>query len=103
VSRVDSKTPLGRNIMDGEQEHEVSARTVFQAVLESSLPSEEKSVDRLVDEAFVLVVAGTGDDFTSLVIQILTVLRDDRQELGLCCFQPARRARVEVEIAKRAR
>jgi hypothetical protein len=60
--KVDCKTPLGGNVVDEKQEDQPHARTVFEAVLDSSLPPEEKAVDRLVDEAFVLVVAGTGDD-----------------------------------------
>lgn len=35
-----------------------NSNTVFHAVLDSTLPEHEKSVDRLSDEGFVMIVAG---------------------------------------------
>jgi cytochrome P450 len=50
------------------------ARTIFQTVLDSPLPASEKTVDRITDEAFVMVVAGgetTARALTNAVFHLL--------------------------------
>lgn len=44
-------------------------RTIFHKILDSTLPTQEKTVDRLTDEGFVLIVAG--GETTAIVLQNL--------------------------------
>ena len=54
-----SKSSIGGPLTEGQDEDgENVPRTIFHAVLDSSLPASEKTVDRITDEAFVMVVAG---------------------------------------------
>lgn len=51
------------------------ARTIFQTVLDSSLPAEEKTVPRITDEAYIMVVAGgetTAKTLTNVMFHLLT-------------------------------
>jgi cytochrome P450 len=54
---------------DGEEK----PKTIFHGIMNSSLPDEEKSVERLSDEAFVLVIAG-GETTARVSTVILTKL-----------------------------
>ena len=57
----------------GDDEQEAS-RTIFETILASSLLAQEKTVDRLTDEAFVMVVAGgetTAKTLTNAVYHVL--------------------------------
>ena len=58
TSYSNPKSSLGRPMPEEYNEDEKAPRTIFQAVLESSLPASEKTVDRITDEAFVMIVAG---------------------------------------------
>ncbi|EXJ83291.1 hypothetical protein A1O1_06910 [Capronia coronata CBS 617.96] len=60
----------------GEKSH----GTIFQALLDSDLPPEEKSADRLQDEAQTLV--GAGSETTAKSLSVITFyLLDDRKKL----------------------
>ncbi|OCK81439.1 cytochrome P450 monooxygenase [Lepidopterella palustris CBS 459.81] len=47
------------DIHSGKQQNDLSHPTIFHSILNSKLPPEEKSVDRLSDDAQVLMMAGT--------------------------------------------
>ena len=54
--------------------------TIFQALLDSDLPSEEKTADRLQDEGQILI--GAGSETTAKSLSIITFyLLDDKQKL----------------------
>jgi cytochrome P450 len=55
--------------------------TIFQALLDSDLPAEEKSADRLQDEGQTLVGAGSETTATSLSV-ITFYLLEDKQKLA---------------------
>lgn len=63
------------------------AKTVFHGILASKLPPEEKTVERLADEAFVLVMAGSETTAKVQVVILVKLLQDPgllarlRQEL----------------------
>jgi len=63
------------------------AKTVFHGILGSKLPPEEKTVERLADEAFVLVMAGSETTAKVQVVILVKLLQDPgllarlRQEL----------------------
>lgn len=66
-------TSIGRPINEDPDPDNV-ARTIFHTVLDSSLPASEKAVDRITDEAFVMVVAGgetTAKTLTNAVFHLL--------------------------------
>ncbi len=52
------KLSLEKPILEQHEDEPTLHRTLFKTVLESSLPSSEKTVDRITDEAFVMIVAG---------------------------------------------
>ena len=60
--------------MAGATTDDQPSRTIFETILTSSLPTSEKSVDRLTDEAFVMIVAGgetTAKTLTNTVYHLL--------------------------------
>lgn len=59
--------------VDGEEK----AKTVFRGILQSNLPDEEKSLQRMVDEAFVLIVAG-GETTARVITVIFAHLLQDK-------------------------
>lgn len=63
---VDSKTP----------QTEERAKTIFHGIMDSSLPPEEKTIDRLADEAFVVIVAG-GETTARVLTVIFSYLLQD--------------------------
>ena len=69
------KSSLGKPILEQHENEPAIYRTLFKTVLESSLPPSEKSVDRITDEAFVMVVAGgdtTARALTNAVFYLLS-------------------------------
>jgi hypothetical protein len=74
---------------------DVSHLTVFKELLESDLPPQEKSVDRLFQDGFTLITAGM--ETTSYTLQIATcyvlynpsIFRNVREELMLAIPDPA--------------
>ena len=71
----------------GMTKREAKAKTIFHGILQSDLPAEEKTIQRMSDEAFVLIVAGaetTAQVLTVMFAHILqnpTMLRRLRAEL----------------------
>ncbi|KAF2228164.1 putative cytochrome P450 [Elsinoe ampelina] len=69
-------------------------RTVFEAVLNSDLPAEEKTIARVSDEALVLVIAGgetTAQSLTNLIFHLLANpinMRQVRAELDVVMPDP---------------
>ena len=56
------------------QSDDQPSRTIFETILTSSLPPPEKTVDRLTDEAFVMIVAGgetTAKSLTNAIYHLL--------------------------------
>ncbi|KAJ8128196.1 hypothetical protein O1611_g5439 [Lasiodiplodia mahajangana] len=66
-----------KNIMDGENEEwrGKTHPTIFHAILDSKLPPQEKSVERLTEEAQVLVMAGTLTTASMLELMTFWLLR----------------------------
>ncbi|KAE8356302.1 cytochrome P450 [Aspergillus coremiiformis] len=69
--------------------------TIFQALLDSDLPAEEKEAERLQDEAQVIVAAGSETTAETLAIITFYLVRDKtrlervRQELSTVPLQPS--------------
>ena len=55
------------------------AKTIFHGIMQSRIPAEEKTVERLVDEAFVLIVAG-GETTARVRIMMSFVFYQDRNK-----------------------
>jgi cytochrome P450 len=68
------------DIIAGNKAGEKASGTIFQALLDSDLPPEEKSADRLQDEGQTLVGAGSETTAKSLAV-ITFYLLEDRQKL----------------------
>jgi cytochrome P450 len=90
------KTSIGRPV--NTERDGAPARTIFQTVLDSNLPPAEKTVERITDEAFVMVVAGgetTARALTNAVYHLLanpSWLRKIQRELDEVMFDPAKLA-----------
>ncbi|PNS16982.1 Isotrichodermin C-15 hydroxylase [Sphaceloma murrayae] len=84
-----------RSVAPQKREVTSQSRTVFEAVLDSDLPSDQKTLQRVADEALVMVVAGgetTAASVTSLLFHLLdnpTVLRQVQVELDTVMPDPA--------------
>ncbi|GAW22252.1 hypothetical protein ANO14919_117880 [Xylariales sp. No.14919] len=65
------------NIMDGRNEEWAAKNhpTIFHAILDSKLPPHEKTVERLTEEAQVLVMAGTLTTASTLELMVFWLLR----------------------------
>lgn len=71
------------------------SKTIFEEILESSLPPEEKTLDRLMDEGLILI--GAGGETTAQTLAVLTfnllhnppVLQKLRKELDDAIPDPA--------------
>lgn len=69
-----AKSSVGRETKTDPDE-QAPARTIFHTVMDSSLPAEEKTVPRITDEAYVMVVAGgetTAKTLTNIMFHLLT-------------------------------
>lgn len=83
---------------------EEKAKTVFRGILQSNLPDEEKSLRRMMDEAFVLIVAG-GETTARVITVIFAHLLQDkalynrlREVLSKVCGDGLPPSRVLAEI-----
>ncbi|KAK6430774.1 hypothetical protein LTR95_013067 [Oleoguttula sp. CCFEE 5521] len=54
------------------------ARTVFHGILQAAIPDEEKTVQRMADEAFVLIIAGAETTAKVLTTTLTHVLQDPK-------------------------
>lgn len=57
-----------------EKENQPRAKTIFHGIMQASLPGAEKTVDRLADEAFVLLVAGAETTARTLCVILCHLL-----------------------------
>lgn len=53
------------------------ARTIFHGILQTKLPPQEKTVERLVDEAFVLIVAGAETTAKVLTVTLTQLIQNE--------------------------
>lgn len=71
------KAEQGADIKE-EGQPEGKAKTIFHGIMHSNLPASEKTVERLSDEAFVLIVAG-GETTARVMTVIMAHLLQDKQ------------------------
>ena len=82
------------SILENNRHGKKASGTIFQAVLDSDLPPEEKSADRLQDEGQTLVGAGSETTAKTLAIVTFYLLRDKnklqklREELAEVPLKP---------------
>ena len=67
------------SIMSASQQGKKAEGTIFQALLDSDLPPEEKSADRLQDEGQILVGAGSETTAKSLSVISFYLLQDKKK------------------------
>ena len=64
--------------MDEKAPTDGKAKTIFHGIMQSNIPASEKTVQRLSDEAFVLIVAG-GETTARVMTVIMAHLLQDKQ------------------------
>ena len=69
-----------QNLIDGRATKS-SHKTIFEELIESNLPPEEKGVNRLAEEGFALILAGA-DTSTQALLHISFHLLDNPEILG---------------------
>lgn len=67
-----------RTALNDKDDSSEKAKTIFHGIMRSSVPPEEKSIERLCDEAFVLIVAGAETTARVLTVIFSYLLQDEK-------------------------
>lgn len=73
---TETRNHVRKVLAPGERKTEGDYRTIFHEVIDSDLPASEKDEDRLTDEAFIFLTAGTETTARTLAVTVYHILEN---------------------------